>query len=261
MNNFISGLAAGLLFINFFGALLGCATRALTEKEESAILHLQIATEYIKSEKYPAALKELLIAEDLSPRNPSIQANLGLVYFMRERYELAEKHYSKSISIKPDFTDAKNDLGRVYVEIGQFKKAEALLKEVLNDLTYVDFSKANANYGVLEFKRKNYRNAILYLNKALEQDRENCYIRAYLGRSNLELKNTTNAISQLKKAIPFCEQINSDEAHFYLGIALYRDNQKELSIFRFEELLRIFPSGFHFEKTQKMLELVKQGTL
>jgi len=235
--------------------------KSAAEKNETAILHLQIATEYIKNEKYPAALKELLIAEDLSPRNPTVQANLGLVYFMRERYGLAEKHYNNAITIKPDFTEAKNDLARAYIEIGKYKKAEILLNDVLKDLTYADFSKAYANYGVLEFKRKNYNNALIYLKKSLEKDRENCYTQVYLGRSHLELKNTTYAVSQLDKAIPFCEQINSDEAHFYSAIALYRNNQKDLSKFRFEELLRIFPAGLNVEKAQKMLELLKRGAL
>ena len=248
------------LFIGYF-ILSGCALKPSQEKEEKAFLHLQLATEYIKSENYPVALKELLIAEELSPKNPAVQANLGLVYFMRERYELAEKHYAKAISLKPDFTDAKNNLGRAYIEIGQYKKAEVLLKEVLSDLVYTDFPKAHANYGILEFKRKNYSSAIGQLKKSLEKDRENCFTQVYLGRSFLELKDLRLAISQLDKAIPFCEQINSDEAHFYSAIALYRNNQTNLAKFRFEEILRIFPLGYNADKAQKMLELIKKGSL
>lgn len=247
------------LFILLFSLnLFSCATKSSPEKNVTAELHFNIANEYLKKENYPVALKELLIAEDLNPDNPMIQANLGLVYFMRERYELAEKHYKKAISIRPDFTDAKNNLGRAYVEIGQFRLAEALLKEVLEDLTYIDFPKAYANYGVLEFKRKNYASAITYFKKSLERDRENCYTQVYLGRSYLELKDISYASMQLDKAIPFCQQIESDEAHFYSAIALYRNNQKDKAKFRFEELIRLFPSGYNNEKAQKMLELLKK---
>lgn len=251
-----------LLFtLSLYSCLFGCATHPSVEKEEIAGLHLQIANEYIKSENYPAALKELLIAQETSPSSPVVQANLGLVYFMRERYELAQKHYLKAIALKSDFTEAKNNLSRVYIEIGQYKKAEQLLNEVLADLVFSDFPRAQANYGILEFRRKNYSNAIIYLKKSLEKDRENCYTHVYLGRSYLDMANAPFAISQLDKAIPFCEQINSDEAHFYLAIALYRNNQKDQSRFKFEELLRIFPSGYNAEKAQKMLELVKKGAL
>lgn len=250
--------AAVLLTIFIF---VGCATSAPQEENDKAALHLQIGNDYLKKENYPLALKELLIAEELSPANPYVQANLGMVYFMRERYELAEKHYRKSISLKPDFTDAKNNLSRAFIEIGQYRQAEVLLKEVLKDLTYVDFPKAYANYGVLEFKRKNYSNAINYFKKSLERDRENCFTQVYHGRSYLELKDTQFAVVQLEKAIPFCSQIESDEAHFYSAIALYRNNQKEKARMRFEELIRVYPSGYNIEKAQKMLELLKKGTL
>lgn len=250
--------AAGLLTIFIF---VGCASSSPPEQNDKAALHLQIGNDYLKKENYPLALKELLIAEELSPANPYVQANLGMVYFMRERYELAEKHYRKSISLKPDFTDAKNNLSRAFIEIGQYRQAEVLLKEVLADLTYVDFPKAYANYGVLEFKRKNYSSAITYFKKSLERDRENCFTQVYHGRSYLELKETPFAVLQLEKAIPFCSQIESDEAHFYSAIALYRNNQKDKARIRFEELIRLYPSGYNIEKAQKMLELLKKGTL
>ena len=250
-----------LVVLIFVLNLFSCATKNSAEKNETADLHLQIANEFLKKENYPLALKELLIAEDLSPSNPAVQANLGLVYFMRERYELAEKHYKKAISLKPDFTDAKNNLSRAYIEIGQYKLGEALLKNVLADLTYTDFPKAYANYGVLEFKRKNYTESITYFKKSLERDRENCFTQVFLGRSYLELKDVGIAVLQLDRAIPFCQQIDSDEAHYYSAIALYRDNQKDKAKFRFEELVRLFPSGYNIEKAQKMLELLKKDSL
>jgi type IV pilus assembly protein PilF len=247
------------LFLTF--NLFGCGTSQTSdEKKETARLRLEIANEYIKGENYPLALKELLIGEDISPENPSIQANLGLVYFMRERYELAEKHYKKAIKLKPDFTDAKNNLGRVYVEIGQFKQAEALLNEVILDLTYIDFPKAYANFGILEFRRKKYTEAISFLKKSLERDRESCFTNVYLGRSYLELKETTLAVSQLEKSLPFCRLIESDEALYYSAIALYRDNQKTKAKFRFEDLIKTYPTGYNNEKAQKMLKLINKGT-
>lgn len=252
------------LIIAFFLAISfsGCGTTSVSQdKKETADLHLQIANEYIKGENYPLALKELMTAQDLSPDNPAVQANLGLVYFMRERYELAEKHYKKAIKIKPDFTDAKNNLGRVYVEIGQYRLAEELLTEVLADLTYVDFPKAYANFGILQFKRKKYSDAITYFKKSLERDRENCFTQVYLGRSYMELKENALAVSQLEKALPFCQQIESDEALYYSAIALYRNNQKEKAKFRFEDLVKAYPNGYNNEKAQKMLQLIKKGGL
>lgn len=250
-------LATGLVFA-FFST--GCRTTSV-DNVESAQLHRQIAISHLRSESYPKALKELLIAEELDPRSAEVQADLGLVYFMRERYELSEKHYRRALSLKPGFTDAKNNLARSYIELGQFKKAEALLKEILADLTYTDFPRAQANYGVLEFKRKNFSAAITYLKKSLERDRENCYTQVFLGRSYLELQELSTAILQLDRAVGICMPIDNDDAHYYSAIAYFRDNQKEQAKFRFEELLKLFPNGANAEKTHKMLDLINKGSL
>lgn len=239
-----------------FSIFSGCATTREHQKE-TALLHLQIATAHIKSQNYPLALKELLVAEENDPTNAMVQANLGLVYFMRERYELSEKHYKNAIQLLPTFTEAKNNLARSYIEIGKFKEAEPLLKEVLADLTYVNYPSAHANYGLLEFRKQNYTQANIHFRKALERDRENCFAQVYLGRSYLEQKNISLAVAQLDRAVPFCRQAESDEAHYYSAIALYRDGQKDKARSRFEELIKAFPNGANYEKAQKMLALIK----
>lgn len=248
-----------LILLGVF-ALCGCRTASL-EKQEAAQLHLQIATSHLKSDNYPMALKELLVSEELDPSNPETQAQLGLVYFMRERYELSEKHYRRALALRPDFTDAKNNLARSYIELGQFKKAETILNEVMNDLTYNDFPRALANYGVLEFKKKNYPKAAEYLKKSLERDRENCYTQVFLGRSYLEMQELGAAIKQLDRAVGFCLPIDNDEAHYYSAISYFRDKQKEQARLRFEELIKLFPNGPNAEKSRKLLELIEKGTL
>ncbi|MBC7421005.1 MAG: tetratricopeptide repeat protein [Bdellovibrio sp.] len=248
-------------FYLFICLLLGACESARVEKNEDANLHMQIAVSHMQKENYPLALKELLIAQDLSPRNASIQANLGNVYFMRERYDLSEQHYKRAIALQPNFTDAKNNLARVYIETSQNRQAEVLLKEVLTDLTYVDFPRAQANYGILEFNRKNYKTAISYFKRSIERDRENCFTNVYLGRSYLELKETLLAVSQLEKSIAFCQPLEIEDAHYFSAIALYRNNQKDRAIFRFEELLKLFPSSKYVDRTQKMLVVLKKGAL
>lgn len=247
-----------LLFCGAF-FLISCATQSSKEKEELSNLHLRLAVENIKSEDYPSALKELLIAEDYYPKNPYVHANLGLVYFVREKYELSEKHYLYSLSLKSDFTEAKNNLARIYIELGKYDKAKKLLDEALEDLTYPNFAKTYTNYGILQFQLKNYEDAIKHLKKSLETDRENCFSQVYLGRSYLELKDLSSAILNLDKAIFFCERISSDEAHYYSAIALFRNGQKSRAKFRFEEILRIFPNGKNSDKAKKMLDLINKG--
>ncbi len=241
---------------------LGCATSGMNaDNQENADLHMQIAVSHIQKDNLPGALKELLIAEDLAPKNASVQSNLGLVYFLRQRYELSEKHYLRAISFRSDFTEAKNNLARVFIENGQYRKAEPLLQEALKDLTFQDYASVYANYGILEFKQKHYGKAKIYLKKSLDTDRENCMTHVYLGRTYLDLNELALATDQLEKGISFCQPINVDEAHYYAALAFYRFNQKDRAMVRFEELIKLFPEGKNNEKARKMLALIKKGNL
>lgn len=232
-----------------------------SKRQEEANLHMQIAVSHIQNQNYPMALKELMTAEDLAPNNASIESNLGLVYFLREHYDMAEKHYLKSISIRNDFTEAKNNLARVYIEVGQLTKAEPLLKDALKDLTFSEYYLIYVNYGILEFKQKNYTASKMYLKKALELDRENCQAHLYLGRNYLDTVEVSLAADQLEKAISFCQPQGVDDAHYYAALAHFRNKQRDRAIVRFEELIQIFPTGKYNEKAKKMLDLIKKGNL
>jgi tetratricopeptide (TPR) repeat protein len=238
---------------------MGCGSEP--KQKESAQLHLQLAISLIEKEDFPVALKELLIAQDLDSTNAEVQSQLGNVYFIRDRYDLAEEHFRRAVQLKPDFTDAKNNLARIYIETSQNGLAEGLLKEVLQDYTYSYFPRAYFNYGLLEFKRKNYKLSITFLLKSLEKDRENCLGHIYIGRSFLELTENQSAVDELTKSIKFCQPMQIDDAHYYSAIALFRNNQKDLALTRFEELIKIYPTGKNRDNAKKMIEVIKKGHL
>lgn len=229
--------------------------------EERADLHMHLGVSYMQQGNYPIALKELLAAEELNPNNPLIQNNLGLLYFIRDKLELAAKHFSRAYELDKKFTDAKNNLARVYVELKQFAIAQRLLDEVLADLTYPYAIKAHMNYGLLEFNRNRFKDAKKHFKTVLEQEREDCFAHVFLGRSFLELKETQQASNQLEKATVFCKMINVDDAHYFSAIALYRLGAKDESLIRFKELLSTFPQAKYREQSRKMIDIIEKGAL
>lgn len=244
-----------ILAINFLTSCIGPS-----KAKQSAVYKVEIANSFMQGRNYPAALKELISAEQDDPNNAQVQEYLGHVYLARERYELAEKHYLKALDLDPNFTDVRNSLARLYIETGRLNKSEEFLKLAMNDLTYIPYYRTLANYGVLEFKRKNFTKAADYFKKSLEKDRENCETNIYLGRSYLEGNDLDVAILQFEKSLSFCSQINSDAAHYYSAISLYRKNEVARAQTRFEELIKLYPEGFHNEKARKMLSLIKSET-
>ena len=253
-------IIARFYLIALFTVSVSSCKSTSDNKKEQAQLRLEMAQGLLRGQNYPTALKELLQALNDDPNNPGIHSALGEVYFARERYELSEKHYLKALSLKSDFTAAKNNLARSYIETGRLSKAEALLSDAIKDLTYVNYNLTYLNFGLLEFKKNNFEKSIDYFKKSLEKDRENCTSHVYMGRAFMELNQYETAVAQLDKSISFCSAIDSDAAHYYSAIAHYRNKNFEKSQLRFEELMTLFPNGPHYEKAEAMLKLIKKGT-
>jgi Tfp pilus assembly protein PilF len=243
-----------LIFILF--AVVGCAT--LSENKETAELHMKIGTGHISAGNYPQALAELIQAEKLDPSNPAIQNNLGLAYFLRERYDLAEKHIRMALDLKPDFSEARNNLGRTLIERGKYTEAIAEINKVIEDLTYPNPDKAYTNLGIAEFKLRNFDSAKRSFLKSIEIQRENCLAQSYYGRCLYELKDFRRSAEALDRAVGFCQRILFDEPHYYSALSYYQLGQVNKAEARLEELIKLYPDGRYGEKAKSMLETIRR---
>lgn len=236
--------------------LVACTT---PQNREESLLHLQIGTSFLQSGRYPDALRELLLAEKGDPSNPMVQNNLGLVYFIREKNDLAEKHLRRAVSLDSSYTDARNNLARVLIEQNKYDSAISELQKVLKDLTYGDAPKALTNMGLAHFRRGKYEEAKKYLAQALKLNRENCLAYNLYGRSQLELGDLKNAANSLDSAVVLCKASQFDEPHYFAGIAYERLGEKEKAVARLEEVVKLYPAGKYNRKAQTMLnEISKQ---
>lgn len=237
---------------------IGCASSASKDKS-LADLHLRLAAAQIESGDYPYALQELLKAEKLDPENAAIQSNLGLVYFHRDRLDLAERHLRKAVALQPQFADARNNLSRVLLEAGKYEEAEKQIKIVVNDLTYPYPEKALANYGLIRFNQKDYVGAKNAFASILRSQPEDCIANTYFGRCLFEQKSYESAAESLDKAISFCQKNLYDEPHYYSALTYYRLGNKSKSITRFEELIKFYPNGIYRDKAKGMLSILRKG--
>ncbi|PIS10732.1 MAG: hypothetical protein COT73_07710 [Bdellovibrio sp. CG10_big_fil_rev_8_21_14_0_10_47_8] len=223
-----------------------------------ADLHLQIGTSQLNSGNYPQALQELLTAEDLDGDNPVIQNNLGLAYFVRNRYDLSEKHIRKALDQKSDYTDARNNLARLLIEKGQLDEAIKEAKSAAEDLTYTSPEKPMINLGLAYFKQGKFAEAKTHFLKAIDYQRDNCLANSYYGRSLYELKDKARAAAALDRAVGFCQRTQFDEPHYYSALTYYAMGQKDKAVARFEELIKLYPNGAYVDKSKIMLETIRK---
>lgn len=240
--------------ILFLGAVCLVSCETVPKNKEAAQLHLQIGTAQLTGGNYPVAMKELQEARDLDPENEMIENNLGLVYFVREKFELAEKHLTLAIKLKPNYTDALNNLARVHIELGQNDLAIRELTKVLNDLTYQSAEKAWVNMGLAYFQKGEFQTAKNKFTEAIKLNRNHCLAHTLFGRSELELEDFNHATVELDKAIFFCKQNHFDEPHYYSGISYFRMGNKEKGIARMEEVIRLYPNGKYASRAKTMID-------
>jgi len=131
----------------------------------------------------------------------------------------AIKNYKKAIKFDAYIPEAYNNLGAIYFDTNNFKKAEINFKKAI---------KLNPKYdgpyyhlGITYKRQEKYHEAISSINKHLELNPNNADAEAFLGNIYLNLGNFEQALEHYQKAL----QINPKfaAAHNDLG-NLYKEN-------------------------------------
>lgn len=244
--------------------LTGCASKSNLKAEKDAALHLQIGTTLFSNRKYPEALAELMTAERLDPKNPTIQNNLALTYFVRDRFDLALVHIDRAITLRPDYTEARNNRARILIESGKYNEAIEEARRVTADLTYQFPVRGWTNITLAYFRKGDFQNAKVSATEALKVERTNCFAQTILGRSLLELSVSKSGAGFLKdaaetldRAIVVCRAEGDDEAAYFAGLAHYKLGKSAAAVARLQQVLRDYPNGNYAKKAESLLEIIK----
>lgn len=236
--------------------MLACATNE--KAQQMAKAHLELGNSYYSQGQYPDALREMLKARKLDPRNPVILNALGITYHARGRSDLGIKALKDSLEINPQYTEARNNLVRVYIETKDFSSAKKELDLVKKDLTYGALDKVYLNEGLLYFDQNKYVQALDPFAKAIDFKRSDCSAHHFYGRSLFEIKKYAQAATALDRAVTFCQKSGDDEPHYYSALAHYRAGDKRKAAIRFEEILQLYPNGQYYERSKSLLEMVRK---
>lgn len=171
----------------FLAALLvsACATATVSQNDKKAAAARNLGEAYLSEGNYPAALAELLKAQELNPNDPMLHNDLGLVYFAKEKTDLAVAHFEKAVALKPDYSLAKNNLGSAYLVQEAWDKAIPVLEEVTGDMLYATPHFPLTNLGYAYYRKGDYAKAQQYLKQALEIQPDFFNAQLNLGRTYL----------------------------------------------------------------------------
>jgi serine phosphatase RsbU (regulator of sigma subunit) len=140
----------------------------LSVKMSDFIKHKRDAEIFFNQKNYKAASKELLLANEIIPKDMSVLLLLGKCFAKDKQYQEAIKYLEEYHTLRTVNADSHLILGYCYFKLEDYQNAELELKKALsfrgNDL--------NALYSLAKvfYKQKNYKSALESLEKILLLD-------------------------------------------------------------------------------------------
>lgn len=207
---------------------------------------------YMAENKNAPAFRKLKEAESLNPDDPHTHFALGIFYFNKEKYDKAIEQYKKCLELKPDFASVRNNIGLAYMKKGDYDTAISYFKKLTDNYVYATPHYPLFNMGQAYYYKKDYKTAEKYFQEALEMEPEYVIAIHWLGRTQLELGKTTDAIKNLDKAISFNSSV--PEIHFDLGRAFQVLGDKEKAIKAFQKVIEIDPENMLAVQAKKEIQ-------
>lgn len=181
--------------------LTSCSSKKNALENKQADLYFGAGTQSLMAGEYTEALKNLLQANQLRPKDSEILNNLGMAYYLKGERDLAMKTFDEALKHDPNNSDAKINIASVHFKEKDFKKAEGIYKEVLRDLTYDKQARTYFNLGMVELEyRRNLEKAEEYFKRSVKEDDNYCPSSYQLGLIQFSRKQFNTALRSFKDA-------------------------------------------------------------
>jgi type IV pilus assembly protein PilF len=193
-------LALVLFCILWPFAIAGC-TQDRTVTKAHAQAKQNVGQALLADGNAQGALKSLLEAEGGDPENETLQFDLGRAYVQMGDFEKAAIHLNKALQIKPNYSDAMNHLGIIYSREGKYTQALELFRKAAEDYLYPARFFAYNNLGSVYLRMGQYDKALEAFRKAVQASPQ--YAQAYdnMGMTYEALRQWDRAIEAYKASI------------------------------------------------------------
>gem|GEM_PF-1434167 len=191
--------------------------------------------------KLDDAVKEFREALRIRPDYAEARYNLGVVYSNHGRLEEAISEYQQALKINPDYAEAHYGLGVAY---GTQRKLEEAIAEYQQALKInPDYAEAHCNLGVIYRTHGDLEGAVSAYQQALRINPDYAEAHCNLGVAYTSQGKLEDAAGEFEEAL----RVNPDlaYAHNNLGGVYYEQRRLVEAISEYRDALRIDPRYAH----------------
>lgn len=228
------------------GALfLGCASSGSRGVVDADPLQLQIeAAGAALSEGDPtAALQILQAVEKDASRNAGFFHVRALAYAAKKDLASAVSNARRAVQVEPQFSDARNSLGKFLIDQGRLNEAKPELLKAAQDPLYRDAFKSYTLLGIAQYRLGELDAARGSLAQAVQADSgRSCLAHYYTGHIAMKQGKLNEALKAYDDSTKrFCVAFADGQLAY--GIALKRTGQNAQARRTFLSLRERFPKS------------------
>ncbi|XP_065213632.1 dnaJ homolog subfamily C member 7 [Planococcus citri] len=239
----------------------------LNEKEALADSLRKRGNEEYKAKEYTKALKFYSDAIDILPENASYYGNRAACYMMLGQYYKALEDARKSINLDTQFVKGYLRIIRCCITMGETVEAEKNLKIVSKlDPTNPNIPTEQSNLQQLKtifssaessYKNKDYRQAIYYLDRALDVAKSCISFKIMKAECLAFLKRFQEAQEIVNSILNSIDKQNVD-AIYVRGMCMYYMDNIDRAFTHFQHVLKLAPDHSKTVDIYKRAKLLKQ---
>jgi type IV pilus assembly protein PilF len=216
----------GIVLAIAAGAVLAaCAGPSAANRKEAAA-RMEMGVSYLNQRNLSAAMRELSAAADLDPENPEIDMVLGLAFRARGDDRKAEEHFRRAIRKKPDYSEARNNLGVLLAHLGRSDEALREFESAVSNVLYATPEIGYYNMGEEYRRRNDTEQAALMYRRAIALNER--YAPAYQGLAILfsgrgRLVEAAETLARSTAVVPDYAPVWMDLGIVYARMGRHRD--------------------------------------
>ena len=241
------------LFFILTALLSSCALPQKKNTKKKSDIFFQYGSEQLAMGEYTIALENLLRAQKEAPDDPKIINNLALAYFYKNRPATAKELLVNLIKKHPKYSDALNNLGTLYMRVGQYDKAKEYFMKVSEDLLFRKQFVTYHNLSKIFAKEGNKALAKHYNERSLEEFPQYCpalFQKGFLLYKEKEWEKSNSAFKKAMKGACY----NYVENHFYLAMSLKHLKRFDLAEETLEKIKTHFTSTPYLNRVEIQLK-------